>query len=170
MRKLNFIFIAVALMASPAGAAPAKPTIASLSHDIAALRKELKAVHGRLAKHAWPDLADAEKSALTAVLKTLPKGAKFDIECNTASCDDLAEDIDDTLEAAGFDSVLDRSIGPLGYGIAIMVNEADRSSAESAIASLKSATAGRLNPPLMIAAPNANPPGYVTILIGKYRH
>jgi hypothetical protein len=169
MRKLMMAWIAMMLTGMSAIAAPVQPTISSLSRQVLELSKELKAVQGRIAKHAWPDLTLTEKSAITAVLKTLPKDVKFDIECNTASCDDLAEDIDDALEAAGFDSVLDRSVGPLGYGVAVMVNAADHSTAESAIAALKSATSGRLAPPLMIAAPNANPPGYVTIVIGKYR-
>ena len=120
-------------------------------------------------KHAWPALSDDEKAALTAVLKTLPKGTSFDIVCNTASCDDLAEDIDDAMESAGLGSSLDHSAGPLGYGVGVMVNAADQAAAEKAIAALTKATGGRLDPPLTIAKPGQNPPGYVTILIGKYR-
>jgi hypothetical protein len=120
-------------------------------------------------KHAWPALSDDEKSALAAVLKTLPKGTAFDIICNDASCDDLAEDLDDAMEAAGLPSVLDRSLGPLGYGIGIMVNGADKATAEKAVAALRRATGGKLDPPVTIAKPGQNAPGYVTIVIGKYR-
>lgn len=120
-------------------------------------------------KHAWPALSDKEKLALAGVLRPLPKTAKFEIVCNDASCDDLAEDIDDAMEVAGLESSLDRSIGPLGYGIGVQVNEADKARAQSAIAALNLATGGRLTPTLMIAKPGQNLPGYVTILIGKYR-
>ena len=125
--------------------------------------------HFAATKHAWPALSDAEKSALAAVLATLPKSAKFDIVCNTASCDDLAEDIDDAMEAAGLQSGLDHAVGPLGYGIGVMVNAADKDAAQQAIAALSKATNGRLDPALSIAARGGNPPGTVTILIGKYR-
>lgn len=163
--KMLTLLVAGAVLATPALAqSPAK-----LAAQVASLRHQVEALRARSAKHEWPDLSRSEKAALAAVLKTIPKGVKFDIECNTASCDVLAEDIDDALEAAGFESVLDRSLGPLGYGIAIQVNEADRAAAEAAIAALKKATGGRLDLPLMIAQPNANPPGYVTVVIGKYR-
>lgn len=166
MRMLAFM-VAAAVMATPAIARTPSP--AKLAAHVATLEREVKALRARAAKHEWPDLSRREKAALAAVLEAVPKGIKFDIACNTASCDVLAEDIDDALEAAGFESALDRSLGPLGYGIAIQVNEADRAAAEAAIAALKKATGGRLELPLMIAASNANPPGYVTIVIGKYR-
>lgn len=133
------------------------------------LDQRLGMLEERQAKHAWPDLTYGEKAALAGVLKTLPPATKFDIVCNTASCDELAEDIDDAIEAAGLDSALDHAAGPLGYGVAVQVNEADRAAAEAAIAALARATAGRLSPPLVIAKPGQNPPGYVTIIIGKYR-
>ena len=116
-------------------------------------------------KHAWPDLSDQEKAAITAVAKTLPKGTKFDIVCNDAGCSDLAADIDDAFEDAGIDSVLDRSLGPVGYGIGIQVNEADRPTAEKAVAMLKEASGGRLDPPIVNGS---SAPGYVTIIIGKH--
>ncbi len=133
------------------------------------LEHKLATLSARTPKHTWPNLSASEKAALTAVLKTLPKGTRFDIVCNTASCDELAEDIDDCLEGAGFDSGLDHSAGPLGYGVGVQVNAADQPAAEAAIAALKRATGGRLDPPLMVAGPGQNPAGYVTILIGKYR-
>lgn len=122
-----------------------------------------------VSKHAWPDLSDAEKAALAGVLKTVPKATKFEIICDDAGCADLAADIDDAMEQAGLSSVLDHAIGPLGYGIALRVNAFDRAAAEAASAALKRATAGRLDLPVTEAAPNTNPAGYVTILIGKYK-
>lgn len=115
-------------------------------------------------KHTWPALTDDEKTALTEVAKTLPKGIKLDIVCNDAGCSDLAADIDDAMEDAGIDSTLDKAIGPLGYGVGVQVNEFDRPAAEQAIAMLKAATGGRLAPDIV---PGNSPPSYVTILIGK---
>jgi hypothetical protein len=117
-------------------------------------------------KHAWPDLTDPQKVALAAVLKTLPKGIKFDIVCNDAGCSDLAADIDDACEQAGVDSVLDRALGPLGYGAYVQVNGDDLVAAQTAIGALRSATNGVLDPPIK-KGPSAK--GYVTIFIGKYR-
>lgn len=120
-------------------------------------------------KHAWPSLTGDEKAALADVLKTLPPQTKFDIVCNDAACTDLAMDIDDAMEQAGLDSVLDHSLGPLGYGVAVKVNPFDHDAAVAASAALKQATGGRLDVPVVDAAPNTNLPGYVTIMIGKYR-
>ncbi len=120
MRRMILIGLAAALLASPAVAAPkAAPTVAQ---QLGTLKKEVAALRAHAAKHAWPDLTVAEKSALARVLKTIPKGVKFDIICNTASCDDLAEDIDDALESSDHDSALDRSLAPIGYGVAVQVN------------------------------------------------
>jgi hypothetical protein len=118
-------------------------------------------------KHAWPDLTDAQKAALTAVLKTLPKGVKFDIVCDDAGCYDLAADIDDAMENAGIDSVLDHTANgsPLGYGAWVQVNAKDLLAAQAAIAALSDATGGALNPRIE-KGPSA--PGYVTIVIGKH--
>lgn len=144
--------------------------IAILRHRVTDLEQQVSAMQMRPAgKHAWPSLSDSEKAALTAVLKTLPKTTKFDIVCNDAGCNDLAMDIDDAMEKAGLESVLDRSVGPLGYGVAVKVNPFDHDTAVAASAALKQATAGRLDVPVADAAPNTNLPGYVTILIGKYR-
>jgi hypothetical protein len=117
-------------------------------------------------KHAWPSLTDAQKAALTDVLKTLPKGVKFDIVCNDAGCSDLAADIDDACEAAGIDSVLDHSQGPLGYGAWVQVNAKDIAAASIAMAALSTATGGVLNAPIK-KGPSV--PGYVTVIIGKYK-
>lgn len=115
-------------------------------------------------KHAWPALSQEEKSAITKVAKTLPKGIKFDIICNDASCSELATDIDDALEDAKVESSLDHAAGPLGYGVAITVNQFDRPAAEQAVEMLKQATNGRLAPPIINGT---SPPGYVSIFIGK---
>lgn len=174
---LKLLFVALALN----GAAPAfakQPMtdhrrITILQHQVRVLAKKLEQTRGahtvHLSKHAWPDLTDAEKSALADVLKGLPKTTKFDIICNDAGCADLAMDIDDAMEAAGLESALDRSLGPLGYGIVVQVNPWDRPAAETAIAALKKATAGRLDVPLMESPKGTTPPGYVSIVIGKYR-
>jgi hypothetical protein len=119
-------------------------------------------------KHAWPDLTDAQKAALTGVLKTLRKGIKFDIVCDDAGCYDLAADIDDAMEAAGIDSALDHVANgaPIGYGAYVQVNATDLPAAQTAIAALAAATNGELDPPIK-KGPSL--PGYVTLVIGKYR-
>lgn len=152
--------IAAAVAAAVAGgdhlAAPrVEQRVEQVTHEIAA------------SKHAWPDLTDAQKSALARVLAAVPKGVRFDIVCNDAGCYDLAADIDDAMEAAGLDSGLDRSTGPLGYGIGIQVNADEMAAAEAAAAALRQATG--LDLKVSIAPKGANPPGYVTILIGKHR-
>lgn len=133
------------------------------------LRMQAKAAAGAptFLKHAWPSMTGEEKDALSEVLRTLPKGTKFDIVCNDADCTELAMDIDDSLEKAGLESALDHSVGPLGYGIAVQVNAFDKEKADAAAAALSKATSGRLDLPVMIAKPGTNAPGYVTILIGK---
>lgn len=151
--------------------------IAVLRHRIGELELAVKAMQARApitasvnaSKHAWPSLSGDEKAALTNVLKTLPKTIKFDIVCNDGACVDLAMDIDDAMEQSGLDSVLDHSLGPLGYGVAIQVNAFDHDTAVAASTALKQATSGRLDVPVTEAAAGTNPPGYVTILIGKYR-
>jgi hypothetical protein len=115
-------------------------------------------------KHAWPSLTGEEKDAITEAARSLPKGTKFDIVCNDASCSELASDIDDALEGAGIESSLDHAAGPLGYGVGITVNPFDRPAAEKAIDILKRATGGRLAPPIINGT---SAPGYVSIFIGK---
>lgn len=149
--------IAAVVAASIAGGIAHYAPVKQVAHSVQA------------SKHAWPDLTDDEKAAIAAVLKTVPPGVKFDIVCNDGACTDLALDIDDALETAGLDSSLDRSLGPLGYGVGIQVNEADLEAAQAAARALRSGTQGRLDLAVAIAPPNANPPGYVTIMIGKYR-
>lgn len=149
--------IAAVVAASIAGGVVHYAPVKQVTHSIQA------------SKHAWPDLTDDEKTAIAAVLGTVPPGVKFDIVCNDGACTDLALDIDDALELAGLDSSLDRSLGPLGYGIGIQVNEADLEAARAASAALRAGTHGRLDLSVSVAPPNANPPGYVTIMIGKYR-
>lgn len=152
----------MAMLAFPAHAA-------TQAQIIKRLTAEVRQLETHQAKHAWPDLTDKEKKALAGVLKTLPAGIKFDIVCNLASCDDLAEDIDDSIEKAGFDSLLDHTIGPLGYGIAIQVNPADHDAALKAAAAIKMATEGRLDLSVIDAPRGIVPPSYVTIFIGKYQ-
>jgi hypothetical protein len=73
------------------------------------------------------------------------------------------------MEQAGLESLLDRSMTPLGYGVGVQVNPFDRDMADAAAAALKTATRGRLDVPVMDAPKGTTPPGYVSILIGKYR-
>jgi len=140
-----------------------------LQRQLKALARQVKAPPSAGLKHAWPALTDAEKVALGDVLKGLPKGVKVEILCNDGACTDLAQDIDDACEAAGIDSSLDRSFGPLPYGVYIQVSEFDRAMAQQAIEALKKATDGRLAPELKIAPANAAAPAHVTVIIGKYR-
>lgn len=147
--------VAAAISGVVAHYAPAK--IQQVTHSVYA------------SKHAWPDLTDAEKTALAGVLKSLPKGVTFDIVCNDAGCTDLAMDIDDAMEEAGVDSVLDRSVLPLGYGVDLVVNAFDMDAATKAAAALKEATGGRLDLPVTLAPPNTTKPGMVLIRIGKHR-
>ena len=144
--------------------------VGKLDETLKALQTPKQITHAvNASKHAWPDLTDDEKAALAEVLKTVPKTVKFDIICNDAGCNDLAMDIDDAMEKAGLDSFLDRSLGPLGYGIDIQVNTFDMKAAQQAGLALKKATSGRLDLAVIEAPPSTNPPGYVTIRIGKYR-
>ena len=118
-------------------------------------------------KHAWPSMTGEEKDALAEALRAVPKGTKFDIVCNDAACSELALDIDDALEKAGFESAIDHAMGPLGYGVAIQVNPFDQEKAELVAASLKKSSEGKLDLPVLAAKPGTNAPGYVTIIIGK---
>lgn len=147
--------VAAAVAASISVANPPKVTVVT------------KSVY--VSKHAWPALSDADKSALADALKAIPNGVKFDIVCNNAACNDLAMDIDDAMEMAGLDSVLDHAIGPLGYGIAVQASAFDKDKAQQAAGALKKATNGRLDVPVTEAAKNTVPAGYVSIVIGKYR-
>jgi hypothetical protein len=123
--------------------------------------KVTQAIHA--SKHAWPDLTDAQKAALSSALGPLGGRIKIDIVCNDAACSDLAQDIDDACEAAGVDSVLDRAIGPLGYGIGLQAGQAEKTAAESVAAALK---AVGIDAPIV---PGKSAPGYVAIVIGKHR-
>lgn len=175
MKRIFLLALAATLSIAPQADARSRhpmtdhQRIRVLQELVYQLRMQAKAAADAPAflKHAWPSLTGEEKDALSEVLRQVPKGTKFDIVCNDASCSELALDIDDCLEKAGFDSALDHAMGPLGYGIALQVNPFDKEKAELASGALKKATTGRLDLPVMIAKPGTNPPGYVTILIGK---
>jgi hypothetical protein len=118
-------------------------------------------------KHAWPDLSEAEKAELASRLK--PIAGKLDIVCGDAGCSDLAADIDDAAEKAGVESVLDRPIGPLGYGLGVRADKGD-DRAQRVADALKAATGGRLRPVVGTIEPQNMPlPGYAQIFIGKNR-
>jgi hypothetical protein len=95
-------------------------------------------------KHAWPDLTEAETITLGEALGVL-KGVNVSIVCNDASCNDLAHDIDNAMEIADARSTLDNSPFPLGYGMAVFVQDGDKRASVVA-AAIKSATNGRLSP------------------------
>ena len=114
-------------------------------------------------EHAWPDLTDVRKAVLSSALGPLSGKIKIDIVCNDAACSDLAQDIDDACEAAGVDSVLDKAIGPLGYGIGLQAGQAEKATAESVAAALK---AVGIDAPIV---DGKSAPGFVAILIGKHR-
>jgi hypothetical protein len=167
--KTAFVALALALVVLPS-LVQARPQRALTDHQrVKILQARVAALEAHASKHAWPGLTDAEKSALVAVLTTLPKETKFDIICNDAGCNELAMDIDDAMERAGLESVLDRLMSPLGYGIAVQVNPFDRAMAECAAAALKKATHGRLDVPVMESPKGTTPPGYAMITIGKYK-
>lgn len=115
-----------------------------------------------LSKHAWPDLSDEQKTALALALAPLKGQTKIDIVCNDAGCSDLAADIDDACEQAGIESVLDKAIGPLGYGIGVQANEFDKPVAELIAEALKAAG---IDAPVV---DGKSAPGFVSILIGKH--
>jgi hypothetical protein len=171
MKRFVVVAVMMALLTSAADARHKRPMtdhkrIRILQELVYQLRMQAKAAANAPAflKHAWPSLTPEEQSAITEVAKTLPKGVKFDIVCNDASCSELASDIDDALEAAGIESGLDHAAGPLGYGLGLTVNEFDRPHAEKAVEMLKKATGGRLAPSIVNGS---SPPGYVSIIIGK---
>lgn len=116
-------------------------------------------------KHAWPDLTDPEKAAIGAAVQAMAP-VKFDIVCKDAGCNDLAMDLDDAFERGAAISVLDGTSSILGYGIWIEVEGAELDKAATVSAAVKAATGGRLDIPI---APGSSAPGYVKIVIGKYR-
>src|SRR5260370_32252042 len=69
-------------------------------------------------KHAWPDLSDPEKQALTARLGWLA-GTKVAIFCDGADCRDLQTDLDDVFEDAKIASHRSIPFDSLGYGFSI---------------------------------------------------
>ena len=113
-------------------------------------------------EHAWPGLTAAQKGELSSGLKAIP-ALKLDIVCGDASCDDLAEDIDDAAEKAGVQSILDHPVSPLGYGIGV---KADSLALAQRVAdAISKATAGEFKP---IAATDRTF-GYAIIFIGKHK-
>lgn len=143
--------VAAAVASAAVQLTPAK--ITQVTHEIA------------VSKHAWPDLTDSQKAALVAAWKAKPPGVKIDIVCNDAACSDLADDIDDAAEDAGVSSVLDKAIGPLGYGIGVQANKFDKSAAEALAAALSEASGGTLKVKLV---EGKSAPGFVSLLIGKH--
>ena len=112
-------------------------------------------------KHTWPGISDVAKAAIVRDLGETLRGAKVIIVCQDGSCTDLAQDVDDALEDAHADSVLDRPAFPLGYGIGIT---ADPGLKEKA-AALRVALAMRAG--LDVPVTEGRPDGYIVLAIGK---
>lgn len=168
MKIIIATIVAVCMLAAPAQAKQRNLTdhqrILALQELVYQLRMQAVAASDAptFLKHAWPALTGEQKDALTEAARSMPKGTKFDIVCNDASCSELASDIDDALEGAHIDSGLDHAAGPLGYGIGLTVNDFDRPAAEKAIAIFKKATG--IDLPIL---PGSSAPGYISIIIGK---
>lgn len=116
-------------------------------------------------KHAWPDLSDAEKTALAEGVAWL-KGAEVAILCDGADCRDLQTDIDDAFEDAGVVSTRDRSVMPLGYGMAV-VAEQDDPRAPRLAAALQLASGGRLSVAVAYRGDASKQDRGLLIMIGK---
>jgi hypothetical protein len=116
-----------------------------------------------VSKHAWPDLTSAQKAALAEKLADEVK-APFVILCGNASCNDLAEDIDDAAENAKVPSVLDRPVTPLGYGIGVEGENGD-GRAEKLAAALREVTGLEVD----VTRGRTLPEYPLFVLIGKYR-
>jgi hypothetical protein len=113
-------------------------------------------------EHAWPGLTAAQKAELAAELKAMP-GLKLDVVCGDASCDDLAEDIDDAAEHAGIASQLDHPIGTLGYGIGVKAD--NLALAQQVADAIAKASGGEIKP---VAATDRTF-GYAIIFVGKHK-
>jgi hypothetical protein len=138
---------------------------AAVSYGFAGIYPPKQLVHSiTSSKHAWADLTDVEKEKLASLLAG-HTDLKVDILCNDAGCTDLAQDLDDALEDAKVESVLDRSISPLGYGFGVMAETHDMAHGRLVADALKIATDGRLSPAVTVE-PNSTG-GYVRIVIGK---
>jgi hypothetical protein len=134
--------------------------------DVVAPRHITQVTHSvQASKHAWPDLSGAEVDALAAALAPL-KGKKVIILCGDAACTDLAQDIDDAMETAGVDSLLDRPALPLGYGIGVAATNEARESAVTLAAAIRNATQGRYDPPV---TENRDAGEYLILGIGKHK-
>jgi hypothetical protein len=96
-------------------------------------------------KHAWPDLADAEKAQLAERLKGLA-GKKVEIFCDGADCRDLQTDLDDAFEDAGVAAERAAPFMPLGYGIQVIYGVGDYALASKLAADIKAVSGGRIAP------------------------
>lgn len=88
----------------------------------------------------WGTMNAAEMAAVQTALKGMPT-SKVEIYCGGSFCLDLAEDLDEMLEASGFDSYLQWALLDLGKGMGISpVNDQTRKIA----AAIRDATGGRI--------------------------
>lgn len=150
--------IAAAVAASVAGGVAhyTPPQITQVTHEIA------------VSKHAWPDMTDQQKTGLSTGLAAIKGRFKvLDIMCNDASCSDLTEDIDDACEQAGVDSVIDKSIGPLPYGVYVTATSEDMAVARDIATQITAATGIQIT--TQEATRGTATQGNINLLIGKHR-
>lgn len=117
-----------------------------------------------VSKHAWPDLTDPQKDDLAARLANL-KGERVIIMAADATGADLAEDIDDAMEAAGIDSTLDRPALPIGYGMGVVAEEAKTAKADDLVAALHAVTGFAVS-----RTAGKSLGGAIIVVIGKHPH
>ena len=114
-------------------------------------------------KHTWPGFSEAVRAAIVRDLGDHLKGAKVIIVCQDGSCTDLAQDIDDALEDAKAESVLDRPAFPLGYGIGITADPDPIVRGKAHIL----ATALEIRAGLKVPVAEGRKDGYIVLAIGK---
>jgi len=110
---------------------------------------------------AWPALPPEQRNALAAALRGLDPRPDLLVLCNDATCVDLAHDIDDAAEDAGVGSALDRSVGPLGYGLGVVAES--QPAADAVLAALE---VGGMRG--AVASTQAHTDGRVLVVIGKH--
>ena len=144
--------IAAAVSAVIAGGAWLGAPSPKVTHEV---------VHVAASSHTWPGISKAARAAIVGDLGDKLSGAKVIIVCQDGSCTDLAQDIDDALEDAKADSVLDRPAFPLGYGIGITVDPGLVGQANALAASIA------LRAGVQIPVTEGRPDGYIVLAIGK---
>jgi hypothetical protein len=96
-------------------------------------------------KHAWPDLSDAQKAALSGRVGWLA-GTKIMIFCDGSDCRDLQTDLDDAFEDARISSDRATPMNPIGYGMAVLYQSGDDARATRLAGDIKTASGDRVAP------------------------